>query len=204
MNIGDRIRIKREELGYTQEELAKKIGYKSRSSVNKIEKSRILSNKKVELFAKVLNVSPSYLMGWDTDFNNEKSKGVKIPVLGTVAAGIPIEAIEDILDYEEISEDMARKGDYFALKINGNSMFPRICNNDVVIVRQQSDIESGDIAIVLVNGDNATCKKLLKKETGLMLMPLNREYEPTFFDWKEVEELPVKVIGKVVELRGKF
>lgn len=70
-----------------------------------------------------------------------------------------MEAVENILDYEEISEDMARQGDYFALQIKGDSMEPRIKEGDVVIVRKQPDVESGEVAIVLVNGDEATIKK---------------------------------------------
>ena len=80
-------------------------------------------------------------------------KAIRIPVLGNVAAGVPIEAIEDVIDYEEISEELAHTGDFFALKIKGDSMEPRICNGDVVIVRKQNYAESGDLVIVLVNGD---------------------------------------------------
>ena len=94
-------------------------------------------------------------------------KAIRIPVLGNVAAGIPIEAIEDIIDYEEISEELAHTGDFFALKIKGDSMEPRICNGDVVIVRKQNYAESGDLVIVLVNGDSATCKKLAKYPSGI-------------------------------------
>lgn len=134
----------------------------------------------------------------------QKSKGVKIPVLGHVAAGLPIEAVEDILDYEEISEDMAARGDHFALKIKGDSMEPRIKAGDVVIVRQQSQVESGDVAIVLVNGDNATCKKVLLTNDGITLLPYNPSFEPIFYSADQVESLPVRILGKVVELRGKF
>ena len=131
-------------------------------------------------------------------------KGIRIPVLGSVAAGIPIEAIEDILDYEEISEDMARRGQYFGLKIKGSSMEPRIKEGDVVIVRKQPEVESGDVAIVLVNGDSATCKKVVINEGGLTLIPVNPTYEPQFYSADQVANLPVRIIGKVVELRGKF
>lgn len=79
-----------------------------------------------------------------------------------MAAGIPIEAIEDVIDYEEISEELAHTGDFFALKIKGDSMEPRICNGDVVIVRKQNYAESGDLVIVLVNGDSANLQKVGK------------------------------------------
>lgn len=128
----------------------------------------------------------------------------KIPVLGNVAAGIPLEAIEDIVDYEEISEDLASRGQFFGLKIKGSSMEPRIKDGDVVIVRQQPDVESGDVAIVLVNGDSATCKKVVINDNGITLIPFNPTYEPKFYSAEQVESLPVRIIGKVIELRGKF
>nr|WP_314099846.1 XRE family transcriptional regulator [uncultured Lachnoanaerobaculum sp.] len=131
-------------------------------------------------------------------------KAVKIPVLGDVAAGIPIEAVESILDYEEIDEELASKGEFFGLRIKGNSMAPRIQSGDVVIVRVQSDAESGDIVIAKVNGDDACCKKLQKHDEGISLISLNPEYEPMFFSKKDIADLPVHIIGKVVELRGKF
>ena len=91
----------------------------------------------------------------------KESKSIQIPVLGTVVAGIPVEAVEEILDYEDIPEEMSYLGQYFGLKIQGHSMEPRILEGDVVIVRKQEDAESGDLVIVLVNGDSATCKKLI-------------------------------------------
>ena len=131
-------------------------------------------------------------------------KGREIPVLGRVAAGIPINAVTEIIDTEEISEEMARTGEYFVLKIKGDSMEPRIYDGDVVIVRQQDDAESGDIVIAMVNGDDATCKRLIKYSTSIALISLNSKYEPMLFTDKEVLEKPVRVIGKVVELRGKL
>lgn len=135
---------------------------------------------------------------------HEKPRGVKIPVLGDVAAGIPIEAIEDIIDYEEIDENLARRGDFFGLRIKGNSMSPRIQSGDVVIVRVQSDAENGDIVIAKVNGDDACCKKLLKHNDGITLLSFNQDYEPLSFNKQDIASLPVSIIGKVVELRGKF
>lgn len=95
-------------------------------------------------------------------------------------------------------------GEYFALQIRGNSMEPKFSAGDVVIVRKQSDVNSGDIAVVLVNGDDATIKKIKKRPDGVMLIPNNPEFEPMFYSNQEIEELPVVVLGKVVELRAKF
>lgn len=156
--------------------------------------------------ADILNVSPEWLMGISDNksISHIKSKAVKIPVLGTVVAGIPLEAVENIIDYEEISVEMARRGEYFALKVKGDSMEPKISAGDIVIVRKQEDIDSGDLAIVLVNGNEATIKKVMKFNGGINLVPNNPAYEVMTYTNEQIESLPVNVIGKVVELRAKF
>ena len=207
LSLYKNIKAKRQELGLSQEELAKKVGYRDRTSIAKIETGKVdLSQSKIIEFANILGVTPSCLMGWDetTDKPKTKVKAVKIPVLGRVAAGVPIEMIEDVLDYEEITEDMAKHGEYFALKIQGDSMTPRICNNDVVIVRQQDDAENGDIVIAAINGDDAVCKRLQKYNDGIALISLNPLYDPIYLKKDEIDGKPVRIIGKVVELRGKF
>lgn len=207
-NIVKRIKKRRLELEYSFQDLADKTNM-SKSTLQRYETGAIrnLPLDKLEILAAALQTTPSYLMGWD-DKEDEKPKnkvkGVKIPVLGRVAAGIPIEMIEDVLDYEEISEDMAKHGEYFALKIQGDSMTPRICNNDVVIVRQQDDAENGDIVIAAINGDDAVCKRLQKYNDGIALISLNPLYDPIYLKKDEIDGKPVRIIGKVVELRGKF
>lgn len=137
--------------------------------------------------------------------NSINNSGIKIPILGTVIAGIPVTAVEDIIGYEEISEKMARCGDYFALEIKGDSMEPKMSKGDIVIVKQQNTVENGQIAIVLVNGDEATVKKVRFRDNGIELIAFNSYvYEPHFYSAKEIDELPVKIIGRVVELRAKF
>ena len=155
--------------------------------------------------AEYFGVSTAYLLGDKVKENTPSSgRGVRIPVYGAVAAGIPIEAITDIEDYEEISEELAKKGEYIALKIKGRSMLPDFRNGDTVIVRLQDDVESGEIAIVMVNGGEATCKKFVKKANGVVLQSFNPAYEPMYFSAQEVTELPLCIIGRVVELRAKF
>lgn len=127
----------------------------------------------------------------------------RIPVLGRVAAGIPIEAIEDILDWEELSGEIALTGEFFGLRIKGDSMEPSICNGDTVIVRQQDDAEDGDIVIALVNGNDAVCKCLKKYKSGLALVSKNSSYDPMYFTETEIDETPVRIIGKVIELRRR-
>lgn len=135
---------------------------------------------------------------------SQQTQAKKIPVLGRVAAGIPINAITEIIDTEEISEDIAKTGDFFALQIKGDSMEPKISNGDVVIVRQQDDAETGDTVIALINGDDAVCKRLRKYKEGLELISTNPSYAPLYFDEETIKNKPVKIIGKVVELRAKF
>ncbi len=130
--------------------------------------------------------------------------GKRIPVYGDVAAGLPIEAMENIVDYEEIDEALAVTGDFFGLRVRGSSMEPRIREGDVVIVRKQSDAETGDTAIVMVNGDSATVKRIKKESSGISLIPNNPAYDIKFYSAEEIDSLPVRIIGKVVELRGKF
>lgn len=135
-----------------------------------------------------------------------QSRGHRIPVLGSIAAGIPIEAIEDVIDWEEIPADWLRGGaEYFALKIKGGSMEPRMFDGDVVIVRKQPTVETGQIAAVLINGEEATVKKLTISPEGVMLIGLNPSvYEPRFYSNAEVQSLPLTVLGLVVEVRGKL
>ena len=153
--------------------------------------------------ASYFDVSVDYLIG-NSPVKKEKKKGVQIPVLGDVRAGYPMEAVENIIDYEEIDEDMARRGEFFALRIKGDSMEPRFVDGDVVIVRKQETADSGDIVVALVNGDSATIKKLKRHQNGITLVPSNAAYEPMYYSSEEIIELPVTILGKVVELRAKF
>lgn len=204
MFIGNNIKRARELKGLTQDELAKRMGYKSRSTIARIENGdNDVSQSKLKKFAEILDVSIDFLL----DDGNKKmkishSQGVRIPILGRVVAGIPLEAITDIEGYEEITPKMASLGEYFALRIKGHSMEPRIEDGEIVIVKQQEDVECGDVAIVLVNGDEATCKQVKKSPEGITLIGFNPVvYPPHFYSNKEIEELPVRVIGRVVESR---
>lgn len=193
--------------GLTQEELAKQLKI-SRSTIGMYENgSREPDFETLELIADYFNVDIDYLLGRTTKTTyipQSLHKGVVINVLGRVAAGIPIEAVEDIIDTEEITAEMAKTGEFFGLLIKGNSMEPKISDGDVVIVRRQDDAESGDIVIAMVNGDDATCKRLRKYRDGIELIPNNPAYEPMFFSDEDIQLKPVRIIGKVVELRAKF
>ena len=159
---------------------------------------------KIELMANYFGISKADLVEEHLPDKSKRSHGVVINVYGRVAAGIPLEMIEDIIDTEEISEELARTGEFFGLRIHGDSMEPRMKDGDVVIVRQQSDAESGDVVIATVNGTDATCKRLRKYRDGIELIATNPSYEPMFFSNEEVEKKPVRIIGRVMELRAKF
>lgn len=198
-----RIKSAREDLKLTKRELAKRIGVHE-SSINKYEKGLVdIPLSKISELARVLKVTEAYLMGWE-EKSEQKPQGLQIPVLGTVAAGIPISAVEDILDYEEVPQSWESQGEFFGLRIKGDSMEPRMESGDVVIVRQQSDANSGDTVIVLVNGDDATCKRLQKTDNGIMLVSTNPKYPPMFYSTEDIQTKPVVILGKVVELRQKY
>ena len=135
---------------------------------------------------------------------NVLNRGVKIPVLGRVQAGLPVEAIEEIIDYEEIDVKLAGTGEFFGLQIRGNSMEPKFSDGDVVIVKKQSDVESGQIAVVLIDGSDATVKRIKKINSGIMLISLNPAYEPMFYSEQDILDLPVEIIGRAIELRAKL
>lgn len=192
----------RKEKHITQNKICEYLGIdQSTLSLYEHNKRQIPDNIKIKL-AHFFNVSTDYLLGLNEENNNiEKKHGFKIPVLGTIPAGIPIEAITDILDYEEITEEMAKTGTYFALKVKGDSMMPSIQPNDVIILRRQDDAENGSICAVMVNGFDATLKKIKKDTNGIVLVPLNSNYEPLFFTNEEIITKPVRIIGKAVEIR---
>lgn len=188
----------------SQQDVANSLGL-SRQVYNNYELGkRQPSFEILQKLALFYTVSVDYLLGVSDAPEKPRKRGVKIPVLGVVQAGVPIEAIEDIIDYEEIPEDMARTGEFFGLEVRGESMEPKFSPGDVVIVRKQEDVDSGNIAIVLVNGSDATVKKIKKHQEGISLIPLNTAFETMFYSNEEILSLPVRILGKVVELRAKF
>lgn len=200
--------------------------------MNQIRKFRIEYGMKQSALAAELNVGQNTISNWETGKTEPDQKSLKmmaeifetsidellgqtsnlgrdgyirIPVLGRVAAGIPIDAIEEIIDWEDISADMAAGGaEYFGLQIKGDSMEPKISDGDIVIVRKQPDVDSGEIAVVLVNGDDATVKRVKKSAAGITLISNNPAYDPMFYSNEDIEKLPVAILGRVVELRAKI
>lgn len=203
-SIGERIKDARKSAGLTQLELAKKTDL-SRSYIGDIEKNRYNpSVSTLQLIANATNTPLENLLP-STKTASPKGRGIRIPVLGRVVAGIPIEAVEEILDYEEITPELAATGEFFALQVRGDSMLPKLEEGDVVIVKKQEDVETGDIAIVLVNGDEATIKQVKKVDGGIMLYGFNPDvYEPHFYSNQQIQELPVRILGKVIESRRSW
>ena len=210
MNFRTRLKQLRNEKKINQRELANFLKV-APSTISMYESGQREPNFEVlESIADFFNVDLNYLLGKSDKTtklmieDSQPPQGLKIPVLGTVAAGIPISAVEDILDYEEVPQSWENQGEFFGLRIKGDSMQPKMDDGDVVIVRQQSDANSGDTVIALVNGDDATCKKLQKTDNGIMLVSTNPNYLPMFFTKEEIVTKPVVILGKVVELRQKY
>lgn len=207
--VNFRLKELRRQAKMTQADLSKALNIEQ-SSIAKYESPNKPVTPPPDRLLQIANffgVSVDFLLG-NSNVPNPTSLSARqitrVPVLGDVAAGIPIEAITDILDYEEIDASLAASGEFFGLRIKGASMEPRIRDGDVVIVRKQETAETGDTVVVLVNGDSATVKKIKYGSDGITLIPSNPAYDPMFYSAAEVERLPVRVIGRVVELRAKY
>ena len=186
----------------TQIEVANAIGL-SQSSYSYWENNDAkIESSALSKLADMFGVTVDYLIGASDNPQNS----ISVPVLGAVPAGIPLEAIEDVLDWEEIPASMCAGGrEYFALRVTGDSMWPDYLEDDVVIVRKSPTCESGDVCVVYVNGYDATLKQVKIQEDGsLTLIPKNQSSPPRTFSPQEIRELPVSIAGIVVELRRRI
>ncbi|MSV25912.1 helix-turn-helix domain-containing protein [Selenomonas sp. WCA-380-WT-3B 3/] len=208
-SIGEKIRDARKNASMTQVELAKATNL-SRSYIGDIEKDRYNpSVSTLQAIAKATNVPVENLLGGDASTPPAPKVTrytYRITVVGRVAAGQPILAQEEIIDYEYIDERLHKSGDqYFGLVVKGASMEPTIHDGDTIIVRVQESVESGQIAVVLVDGEDATVKEVKETDTGLTLIGHNvAVYAPHFYSREEVEKLPVRIIGRVIQSISKF
>lgn len=188
----------------TIKELERSAGL-SNGYMHKLSLGQEPSVDKIAKIAKYFSVPSDFLLGEVSSIKGKKTgSGVKIPLLGKVAAGLPIEAVENVIGEEEIPARLAETGTYFALLIKGDSMSPYICDGDKVIVKQQSEVENGEIAIVLVNGSDAVCKEFKRLESGIMLISKNHSYDPMIFTHAEIDTTPVRIVGRVVEIRREL
>jgi len=164
---------------------------------------------RIDIISEALNISPAWLLGYDTNISKDNSsisdkKGVRINVVGSVPAGVPVEAITDIIDWEEIPQEWTRGGkEYIGLKVKGDSMYPKYIENDTIIVLITPDCDSGQDCVVFVNGYDAILKKVRKNENGtITLIPFNREYPEKTYGKGAINE-EIAIFGKVVEIRRK-
>lgn len=208
MNMGERLKELRLQKGATQEEVGKVISV-SKATIMKYEKGLVenLKRSSIEKLAKYFNVAPSYLMCMNED--EEKMPAIptlSIPILGTVKAGYNWLAEENIIDYITIKENIPNVKEYYALRVTGDSMLPLLSEGDLVIVHDQDDVESGQTAIVLINGEEATVKKVIKTNEGIELHAMNPYYPTKKFTFQEMKTIPVKIIGRVKEakIKGAF
>lgn len=200
--LGKRLKTMREERHLTQKDLATLLGMTPKAISFYELGERQPSNELLLKLAQYFDVTTDYLLGKDDEYIPKVNR---IPVLGTVVAGIPIEAIQDIEDYEEIPAAWGDPRDYFALRIRGRSMEPRLLEGDTIIVKKQEDLISGQTAVVLINGNEGTVKQVRKSTKGITLIGFNPTvYEPHFYTNEEILELPIRIAGIVVESRHKW
>jgi len=204
----DRVKLLREKKGITQAELAAMLGYKSKSSVTHIERGRDIPRSMVVKLADILNTTPAYLMGWDEDKSKSyipytPEKMVPVPVVGRVAAGYTCLAETDIQSYELVSPEILNDGyDYVYLKVIGDSMEPLLLEGDMVLVRIQESVDSGDYAVVIVDEEDGVVKQLDFDGNTVKLISQNPYYPPRIFSGKEKKR--IRIFGKVIESKRKF
>ncbi len=186
----------------TQEKLAEMVGVE-RSTIGKWESTSIIPSSEMLIeLSKLFNVSIDFLLGNNKPIRAALNKTHRINVYGSVPAGIPLEAIQDIIGWEEISSDMINdEYEYIALKVKGSSMYPKYLDDDIVVIRIQPNCESGQDAIVFINGYDATLKRVIKNENSIILQPLNPEHETKVYG--SSDDL-ITIFGIVVELRRKI
>lgn len=205
MTIGDRIRNRRKELGLSVDELAEKLN-KNRATVYRYESSEIekLPTTVLEPLAEALNVTPGFLMGWEDEKPNAEliSAGdsiYKIPVFSSVSAGFGAYACSDIIDYMPLYfQNPSDVPDTICIKVQGDSMYPKIEDGDIIVVRRQESVDSGSIAVVLVDEEQGYVKKVFYDRETIELHSINPEYAPKVFKGKDV--LRVRVVGLVKKI----
>ena len=208
--VGNRIKKMRQQRDMTQRELAVRLGLNSETAVANYENGRSIPKDDIKYkICDIFNCSMDYLMGKE-DFKQALKRKediievVSVNVYGTIPAGIPLEMIENVIGIEELPKE-ASKGNkqFFALKIQGSSMFPEYRNNDIVIFEKVNDCESGEDCVVMVNGNEGTFKRVIKEKDGITLKPLNPQFSPMHFNEKEIRNLPIRILGRFYELRRR-
>ena len=202
MSVGVRLKQLRKSSGKTQRDLAKSL-YVTASSIGMYERDeRTPSPDVLKKYADLFDVSLDYILGNSRNLKKGEDYAT-INVYGSIPAGIPIEAIEDITDTEDISfKDFDKNKTYIGLKVEGDSMYPKYLDGDTIILELTPDCESGTDAAVYVNGYEATLKKVIKNDNGtITLMPINTSYSPKTYG---KDDEPIKILGIVKEIRRKI
>lgn len=189
----------------TPEKLGEKLSFSKSTIYRYINGEMLPKITTVKFMAQLFNVNPMWLMGHDVKKylknNNTKNNTIKIPIVKTIITTESMLAEQNIIDYEELPKEEFVDGEYFGLKIKDNSMFPRILENDVVIVKIQNKCETGQIAVVLVNNET-TIKKVQKEKNGITLISFNPMYPKIFFSNADIKNKPVQIIGIIKRLIG--
>ena len=159
---------------------------------------------KIELLANYFDIKKSDLVENKEKTDKLGNPVVEIPILGTVKAGYDYLAQENWIGTIDIDKKLADSGEFFALKVKGDSMAPVLIEDDIVIIKKQDDFENGDIVVAIVNGDEATIKKGKKSESKILLQPFNTNYDPLIFTEEEMDTIPVRIIGTVKQLKREF
>lgn len=206
----NRLKELRKTKGVTQQTVADILGI-SREGYSYYENGhRKPDYEAISKLANYFDVTADYLIGNspNPDFSTQVTGLVqlkddrRVPVLGRVPAGVPIQAIEEIEDYVYVDSDIYKSGVLFALKVIGDSMSPDIQEGDIAIVLQTQTVDwSGQIYIVRINGDDVTVKKVVESSAGLELIPMNPKYGSMKYTKDQVRDLPIEILGRVVEIR---
>lgn len=201
----DRLIELRNERNLSQTQVAASLGISRQAYGHYETGKREPDNDTLIKLASLFDVTTDYLLGLDSNLSplsTPLTAGAKIRVFGRVPAGVPVEAIEDVIDEIEISEKMANDGhEYLALLVTGESMLPIYQDGDIVIIRKQETANTGDDVVAYVNGYDATLKRLQRYKEGIRLKALNPNFESKYFTNAQVESLPVSILGVVVEMR---
>ena len=201
--IGERIKEARTKKGLSQTELAEKLGYKSRSSINKIEVGgRDIPRSQIVRIAEILDVTPSYLMGWEDEKPNASippsDKVHMIPIFGSVAAGFGAYADSDILGYMPlVVENSYDVENTLIIKVEGESMYPTICDGDKIVVRKQDSVDNGRIAVVMI-GDEAVVKRIECDKNKLILHSINPMFSPRVIEGEALADC--RIVGLVQQV----
>lgn len=208
MTLGERIKELRLKADLTQEELAKEIGYSTKASISKIENDALdINQSTIVALARALNTTPSALMGWTDDTPSEKSNIsyiikddiYSIPLFGSVSAGFGAYASDEILDYiPTVIRNPYEAKETLAIRVTGESMYPKIEDGDIIVVHKQDSVDSGSIAVLLLDGDEGLVKKVEYGHDWIDLISINPEYPPRHFKGSEVTRL--RVLGLVRQI----